>query len=207
MVEEVKKPEQMKEPEKEESSPKNKVPKKIDEKNVGPPREMPKDIKKDKEVKKEPKEEVIEIIRVLSTDLNGKLKIKNSIRKIKGISFVTAEIFCEKARIDPNKITGTLNEEEIKRLEVVIKNPVKFKIPHYILNLRKNPNTGKNDHLTGAELQIEIRKILGDKMKIGSYVGIRHRSGLPVRGQRTRSSFRKSSSVGVSKKKLQPNKK
>jgi small subunit ribosomal protein S13 len=100
-----------------------------------------------------------------------------------------------------------LEEKEIKKLEDVIKNPEKYDVPDYILNLRKNPHTGKDEHFTGAELQIQTRKIIGDMKKLGSYVGIRHRKGLPVRGQRTRSSFRKSKSVGVSKKRQQPGKK
>lgn len=152
----------------------------------------------------EQKEQLIEIVRILSTDLNGRLKIRNSLRKIKGISFMTAKVFCEKAKIDPNTITGQLTEEQIKRLEEVVKNPAKFGVPKYMMNMRKSPYTGEDGHFTGAELQIETRKILGDMKKLGSYVGIRHRLGQPVRGQRTRSSFRENRSVGVSKKKQAP---
>jgi len=163
-------------------------------------------VEKQTREKSEKKERMQEIVRLLSTDLDGRIKIKNSLRSIKGINFLTANIFCRVANINPNKITGKLTEEEIKRLEEIIKNPKKFKVPSHVLNLRKNPYTGKDDHLTGAELQIETRKIISDMKKLGSYVGMRHRKGLPVRGQRTRTSFRKSSSVGVSKKKQQPGK-
>ncbi len=152
----------------------------------------------------EEKEQMIDIVRILSTDLNGSLKIKNSLRKIKGIGFMTAKVFCEKAQIDPNIITGQLTEEQIKRLEEVVKNPVKFGIPDYLMNMRNSPYTGTDGHLTGSELQIENRRIVGDLKKLGSYVGIRHRLGQPVRGQRTRSSFRQNRSVGVSKKKQLP---
>jgi len=157
--------------------------------------------------KKEYKQEILEIVRLLSTDLDGKIKVKNSLRKIGGISFTTSKLFCQKAKVDPEKLTGILNEEEIKRLEDVIRNPGKYDIPDYLMNLRKNPYNGKNEHFTGAELQIQTRKIIGDMRKLGSYIGRRHRLGLPVRGQRTKSSFRKSKSVGVSKKKQQPGKK
>jgi len=163
-----------------------------------------KDFKEAEKIKKEEREQMIEIVRLHSTDLNGKLKIKNSLRKIRGISFTIAKIFCEKAKVDQNKKTGNLTEEEIKRLEDVIKNPTKYNIPNYVLNLRKNPYTGSDNHLTGAELEIETRKIIGDLKKLGSYVGVRHRLGLPVRGQRTRSSFRKNRTIGVAKKKQLP---
>jgi len=42
--------------------------------------------------------------------------------------------------------------------------------------------------------------------KVKSYRGMRHAFGLPVRGQRTRSHFRKGRSVGVQKKKVKPQK-
>ena len=192
-----------KEEKKEKIGPQNQSPKeKIIEKK-GDVKEIKKDFKKEA-----PEEEhILEIVRILSTDLNGKLNIKNSLRKIKGVSFVTSKIFCEKAHINPEKITGKLKDDEIKKLEEVLKNPKKFNIPNYILNLRKNPYTGNDEHFTGVELQMETRKILGDMRKLGSYVGMRHRYGLPVRGQRTRSSFRKSKSVGVSKKRPTPGKK
>ncbi len=170
------------------------------------PQNVPKDVPK-KDKKTEEKEQVLEIVRVLSTDLDGKKKIKNSLRKIKGISFMVAKIFCEKACVDPGKLTGKLTEKEIKSLEEVITNPTKFEIPSHILNFRNDPQTGKDFHFTGAELQIKTRNVIGDMKKLGSYRGMRHRSGLPVRGQRTRSSFRKQKSVGVSKKKQQPGRK
>lgn len=166
-----------------------------------------KEIKKDHKKEAPEEEQILEIVRILSTDLNGRLNIKNSLRKIKGVSFVTSKIFCEKAKVDPKKITGKLDDDEIKKLEEVLKNPKKFNIPDYILNLRKNPYTGHDEHFTGVELQMETRKILGDMRKLGSYVGMRHRCNLPVRGQRTRSSFRKSKAVGVSKKRPTPSKK
>jgi len=157
-----------------------------------------------KDAKKEEKKEIDEIVRLLGTDLNGRKKIKNSLRKIKGISFTMSNVLCKKQSIDPNKITGTLTKEEIKKLEDIIKNPEKFEIPEYLLNLRRDPKTGETTHYTSAELEIKTRQIIDSMKKLGSYRGVRHRRGLPVRGQRTRSSFRKSSSVGVSKKKAAP---
>lgn len=159
------------------------------------------------EKSKEKKTKINEIVRILSTDLDGKKKIKNSLRKIKGISFTTANIFCKKAGIDPNEITGTIEEEKIKKLEEVIKNPKKFGIPPYLYNLRKDSKTGEDNHYVGGELEIKTKQIIDSMKKLGSYRGIRHRLGLPVRGQRTRSSFRKSRTVGVSKRKLREKKK
>ena len=146
-------------------------------------------------------EEIREIVRLLSTDLDGRKKIKNSLRQIKGISFSMANAVCKKAGIDPNMLTGKLTDEQIKKLEEVIKNPIKFGIPAYLLNFRKHPKTGEDLHFVGADLEIETRQIIADMKKLGSYRGLRHRLGLPVRGQRTRTGFRKKGTVGVVKKK------
>ena len=56
--------------------------------------------------------------------------------------------------------------------------------------------------MIGADLEMAKRKDISMMKKLGSYKGMRHRAGLPVRGQRTRSSFRHGKgAVGVSKKK------
>lgn len=162
--------------------------------------------KKKKSKKAKKKQEIDEIVRLLATDLDGKKKIKNSLRKIKGIGFTMAKVFCERVGVDPEKVTGTLKEKERKKLEEVIKNPNKFDIPPYIYNLRKDPKTGKNDHYIGGELEIKTKQIIDSMKKLGSYRGVRHRLGLPVRGQRTKSSFRSARIVGVSRKKLKERK-
>ncbi len=159
-------------------------------------------VKEGKEKKERKSENLLEIVRLMATDLNGKIKIRDSLRKIKGINFATTKLICQKAGINPDKITGKITDEEKKKIEEFIKNPEKFGIPDYMFNLRNNPDTGKSEHLTGADLQIKLRNTINQKKKLGSYVGLRHREGLPVRGQRTKSSFRKSKSVGVSRQRL-----
>ncbi|MBI4017430.1 MAG: 30S ribosomal protein S13, partial [Candidatus Aenigmarchaeota archaeon] len=67
-----------------------------------------------------------------------------------------------------------------------------------------DPETGKELHLTASDLDVALRQRLADLKKYGSYRGWRHRLGQPVRGQSTRSSFRKSGSVGVVRAKAKP---
>ena len=75
-------------------------------------------------------------------------------------------------------------------------------MPVWLLNRRKDYSTGKDLHVTGSDLVISLRNDLNRLRKIRSYRGIRHEQGLPVRGQRTRTSFRKGASVGVTHKKI-----
>jgi len=95
---------------------------------------------------------------------------------------------------------GSLNEEEIERIEDAIKN-LNQNIPGWMTNRQRDPETGDNLHLTGPDLEMANREDITKHKKIKSYRGIRHIQGLPVRGQRTRTSFRKGATIGVSRKK------
>ena len=61
--------------------------------------------------------------------------------------------------------------------------------------------TGEDQHLVSSKLKFAVKSDIDFMRKIRSYKGIRHELGLPVRGQRTRTSFRGGKAVGVSKSK------
>ena len=86
------------------------------------------------------------------------------------------------------------NHDEI---EEILENPQKFNIPNWMLNRREDYETGENIHLIESDLDMTLRDDLNRMKKTRSYKGRRHEAGLPVRGQRTKSTFRNSSSVGV----------
>ncbi|HDD71594.1 MAG TPA: 30S ribosomal protein S13, partial [Candidatus Aenigmarchaeota archaeon] len=94
-----------------------------------------------------------------------------------------------------------LSEAQIEKLEEIIKDPAKFGIPSFLFNRRKDWETGKDLHLTSSELEIQTKFDIQRMIDIKCYKGIRHMLGLPVRGQRTRSSFRKGRTVGVIRRK------
>jgi len=143
------------------------------------------------------------IVRVAATDIDAGVSVRNGLRKVKGISFMFANSICSASGIDPTKKLGTLTPDEIKTIEGIISNPA---FPEWMLNRRKDFDTGKNMHYIGAMLDFRKREDINLLKKMRAYKGIRHELGLPVRGQRTRSSFRKNKTVGVSRKKAQPGK-
>lgn len=142
------------------------------------------------------------IVRVFKTDLDGNKYIVDSLRKIKGVSFSFANMTCRAVGIQPNKKTGNLSEEEIAKLDEVIRNAGNY-APEWVLNRRKDVETGQNKHLVGSDLDFSKETDIRNLKKIKSYRGIRHAKGLPLRGQRTRSNFRKNKGrgPGVIKKK------
>ena len=80
-----------------------------------------------------------------------------------------------------------------------MKNP---DVPIYLINRRNDFETGENKHLTTSDLDLKKEFDIKRLRKIKSYKGIRHAAKLPVRGQRTKSHFRKNrgKSGGIKKK-------
>lgn len=138
------------------------------------------------------------IVRIVNTDIIGTKTIYNGLRRIKGISFMLSNAICNHLNIDNSRKIGSLNEEEVKKIENLIKNP--DDLPAWILNRRKDFDTGKNLHLTGALLNLSKEFDIKRMKKLKTYKGMRHSWGQPVRGQRTRSHFRTGISVGVQRK-------
>ncbi len=144
-------------------------------------------------------QETRRIVRVMTTDIDGGLNIERGLRRIKGVSFVFSKSVCTAMKIDPTTKLGDISVEEIKKIEEFIKKPT---LPGWLLNRRKDPETGENNHVTMSDLLLKKREDINLLKRIRAYKGIRHELGQPVRGQRTRTSFRTSKSVGVQKKKI-----
>ena len=80
----------------------------------------------------------------------------------------------------------------------------KPKLPAFLINRRKDFETGEDEHLIGSNLEMKKEFDIRRLKKIRSYRGLRHAFGHPTRGQRTRSHFRskgKKKAVGVKSKK------
>jgi len=151
--------------------------------------------------------EIRGIIRIAGTDIKGENQLFTSLQRIKGVGGTLANAICRVHNFDRNRKVGTLTDSEIKKIEETLKNPTKFGIPSWIVNRRKNLETGEDRHLVGPDLTFSQQQDIKRMIKIKSYKGVRHMFGLPVRGQRTRSSFRKGRTVGVVRKKKMPAKK
>lgn len=129
------------------------------------------------------------LVRINNVDLDGKKPVGLAIKKIKGIGFMFANAICNVSGISKNQKTGDLSDAEIKKLEETIKDSSKF--PVWMLNKRKDYETGEDIHATSHDLKYQQENDVKLLRKIKSYKGIRHSFGLTVRGQRTRSNFRK----------------
>ncbi|MDO8646966.1 MAG: 30S ribosomal protein S13 [Candidatus Diapherotrites archaeon] len=145
------------------------------------------------------------IVRIVNKDLDGRLPIYRALMKIKGISHRMARsiayVFEKNTKVPFDMQLGNLQENMDSKLEEIIQSPQKFGIPKWTFNRQKDIETGTDIHHVMVDLDFDLRKDLERMKRIKSYRGVRHMYGLPVRGQRTRSSFRKrGATVGVMKK-------
>jgi len=138
------------------------------------------------------------IVRILAKDIEGNMKLYAGLTKIKGISWSMANAICKTLKIDKNKRIGALTKEEIERITNFMKNP---EVPKYIKNRSQDFDTGEDKHLIGSDLELKKEFDIKRLKKIKCYRGLRHSVGLPSRGQRTKSNFRKNRARGVGIKK------
>lgn len=138
------------------------------------------------------------LIRILSKDIEGKMKLYPALTKIKGVSWTLSNAACKKLKLDKNRKIGNLNEEEIKKVEEFLKKP---ELPKHLFNRQKDFETGESKHLTGTDLDLRKDFDIKRLKKIKSYRGLRHTSGQPLRGQRTKAHFRTNRKKGSGIKK------
>jgi small subunit ribosomal protein S13 len=106
--------------------------------------------------------------RIPGVDIPREKRLEISLTYIFGIGRTTAQQVCEAVDVNRDTRVRDLTDEEIIRLR------------NYI---------GANLKVEG-DLRRDIQQDIRRKMEIGSYQGIRHRRGLPVRGQRTHTNAR-----------------
>lgn len=140
------------------------------------------------------------IVRVAATELQGKTPVKLALTRIKGVGPAVANAAVKRLGIDPGKPMGEFTDEELQQIESVLKDPEE--VPDWLLNRRKDPFTGEDNHLISSDLKFQQKQDIDYMKKIRSYKGIRHSMGLKVRGQRTKSTGRHGTTVGVQRKRI-----
>ena len=106
--------------------------------------------------------------RVVGVDIPNNKPTFVSLRYIYGIGPKLAMDVCQKAQIDTHTRAGDLTEEQLSRITGVL----------------------EQDHVIEGQLRRQIQQNIARLRDIGCYRGLRHRRGLPVRGQRTKTNAR-----------------
>jgi small subunit ribosomal protein S13 len=106
--------------------------------------------------------------RIAGVDLPREKRIEISLQYIYGIGKTTAKLLCERAKVEVTTRTKDLTDDEVRRLRETIEANLKVEG-----DLRRDTS-------------MNIKRL----MDLGCYRGLRHRRGLPVRGQRTHTNAR-----------------
>ena len=106
--------------------------------------------------------------RLLGVDIPNDKQTVYSLTYLYGVGPRVARELCMKAGISPEKKARDLGEDEVGRLASLL----------------------ETDHVVEGPLRRQVQQSITRLKDIGSYRGIRHRRGLPVRGQRTRTNAR-----------------
>lgn len=136
----------------------------------------------------------------MGTDVEGTLKTSYALTEIKGVSLSLSNAILKKAGVNPDTRVGFLTEAEIDKIEEIIKEPAKYNLPNWLLNRRKDAETGKDTHLISADLILRTKMDIDQAKQIKSWRGYRHAYSLKVRGQRTKTTGRAGKALGVKKK-------
>jgi len=173
-----------------ESPPKKEMPsKKSDQGERATPKRIP--------------EKVIEgaaLLRIAGQDIPTNKNIFTGLTMIKGISWSLSNAICLHLGLKRETKIEALSKEDIARIERFLVNPT---LPRFLKNRRSDRESGTDQHLFTNALDIRREFDIKRLKQIKSYRGIRHALGQPVRGQRTRSHFRKKGGAMAVKKRAE----
>jgi small subunit ribosomal protein S13 len=108
------------------------------------------------------------VARIAGVDLPRRKRIDIGLTYIYGIGHTLASKILAQAKVDPAVKTDDLTEAEVRQIRQVL----------------------EDNHTVEGDLRREIQMNIKRLMDLGSYRGLRHRRGLPVRGQRTKTNAR-----------------
>ena len=110
------------------------------------------------------------MVRIAGVDVPDRKRAHIALRSIYGVGPVIAAEILEKAGIDPDTSPrmNELEESQVDRIREVV----------------------DREYITEGDLRREVNQNIRRLIEIGSYRGLRHRRGLPVNGQRTRTNAR-----------------
>jgi small subunit ribosomal protein S13 len=106
--------------------------------------------------------------RIAGVDIPREKRLEISLTYIFGIGRSTSQLVCQQTGLSPDTRVRDLTEDEVTKLRTFIDANLKIE----------------------GDLRREISGHIKRKVEIGSYAGVRHRRGLPVHGQRTRTNAR-----------------
>ncbi len=108
------------------------------------------------------------MVRIVGVDIPDNKRLEISLRYLYGIGAALAQEICEKLNLNPGMRTNQLTSDDISRITALL----------------------QEGYIVEGDLRRQVQNNIKRLISIHCYRGIRHRVGLPVRGQRTRTNSR-----------------
>lgn len=108
------------------------------------------------------------MVRIIGVDIPDNKRLEISLRYLYGIGATLAQEICEKCKLNPGMRAQALTSDEIARIAALL----------------------QNEYTIEGDLRRQVQNNIKRLISIHCYRGLRHRAGLPVRGQRTRTNAR-----------------
>ncbi|MEM4248481.1 MAG: 30S ribosomal protein S13, partial [Candidatus Nanoarchaeia archaeon] len=102
-----------------------------------------------------PHAEFRDLIRIAEKDIKGGISTLMALTKVKGCDFMMANAVCNALNLDRTLKCGSLTQEQIAKIEDALKHPTKYGIPAWMLNHRKELETGVDKHLVASDLRLQ----------------------------------------------------
>ena len=141
------------------------------------------------------------VVRIRNTDLDGTKAVHIALTGIKGVGSRASQTIARLADVDPRAVIGKLDDESVERIANAV-DIYSEQVPDWMVNRPKDVYSGETRHLLGTELAMAVDDDINRMRKMRSYRGIRHETGQKVRGQRTKSTGRTGTTVGVSRRRI-----
>ncbi len=108
------------------------------------------------------------MVRIVGVDIPDNKRLEISLRYLYGIGPTLAQEICQKLSLNPDMRAHQLTADDIARITALL----------------------QNEYTVEGDLRRQVQNNIKRLISIHCYRGLRHRSGLPVRGQRTRTNSR-----------------
>lgn len=144
------------------------------------------------------------IIRIAGKDVRGGIRLRPALTHVRGIghslSGPVSELIARELSVAPDIKVGAFSDEQIEQIDKILGSLQNYNLPKFMLNRRKDVDSGKDIHLIMNDLEFAQRNDVEGEKKLYTWKGYRHAYGQKVRGQKTRNTGRTGMSLGVMRK-------
>ncbi|MBU1197680.1 30S ribosomal protein S13 [Candidatus Micrarchaeota archaeon] len=150
------------------------------------------------------------VIRIAGKDVDGHMLLYRGLLRVRGVgsnlAYAMERVIRNELKLPLQMRCGDLTDEQIDKIDEMLRMPSQHGIPEFSLNRSKSAETGRAQHVLMNDLVFAVRTDVQKEKDMRSWRGWRHSLGQKVRGQHTRTTGRSGMTVGVLRKSIKEQK-